>query len=634
MGPTGNTPKSIIDVACYREARFNSISALTWSQLVSPYEAYDNESMKHYSATALIVCALTFILACTDDVNKLPASIEVAGSPEPTSTWIAPSLGSPQTNGAGIEDLSTLSLKYGDVLVLANRGDSPSGFDTMRTSSIALHHIAGALFGPGNLVMRCRGNLYLACPYLATSWVVNPGFTEWTFTLRNDALWHDGVPFTQEDVVFWFNLALNGYQQDGKVRAPAYFKGDLGNIRSVEALPANRVKITLRARNEFFLDILANPRLKFAHPKHLMEPRLLNGDMSVSPLDIGLVGLGPFTFEAHDPGSLVQVRRFVDYFEVDEVGNPLPYLDGIDYIIVKDPSAMDVAFRSGRLDGGARGFGHYLTEERKRGYKDTLGDRVYFAEIEGGMFRLAFNMLKEGPWQDSRVRRAIALWLDREATISTVLGGFGWTTPSLGPLNPFKDKTFVVWPTFDTEPLAERREKAQLLMTEAGYPDGFYMGHLCRARQTLGCELLKAQLQNLGIHLRIQLIDEGEWNRARVSLDFDSQQGRLSVLPIPEGTEGVYGVYSRSPDSYAKHEDSRVSELYRLLREATLPGRRLDIWRQLQEYIFVEQTYVVTIAEAIYVVPYRTYVKGLIIPPEDGHSNTDFATVWIDKNEK
>ena len=106
------------------------------------------------------------------------------------------------------------------------------------------------------------------------------------------------------------------------------------------------------------------------------------------------------------------------------------------------------------------------------------------------------------------------------------------------------------------------------------------------------------------------------------------------MLPIPEGTEGVYGVYSRSPDSYAKHEDPQVSELYRLLRESTLPERRLDVWRRLQRYIFVEQTYVVTIAEAIYVVPYRSYVKGLTIPPEDGHSNTDFATVWIDKTKK
>ena len=168
------------------------------------------------------------------------------------------------------------------------------------------------------------------------------------------------------------------------------------------------------------------------------------------------------------------------------------------------------------------------------------------------------------------------------------------------------------------------------LMAEAGYALGFSMGHLCRARQSTGCQLLQAQLRELGVDLRIQLIDEGEWNRARTSLDFDSQQGRLSVLPIPEGTEGVYGTYSVSPDSYAKHEDPRVSELYRLLREATLPERRLEVWRQLQRYIFVDQTYVVPIAEAIYVAPYRPYVKGLTVPPEDGHTHTDFATVWLE----
>ena len=309
----------------------------------------------------------------------------------------------------------------------------------------------------------------------------------------------------------------------------------------------------------------------------------------------------------------------------------MPYLDGIDYVIIREPAAMDAAFRSGRLDGGARGFGHYLTVERQRGYDASLGDGVYYAEMEGGMFRLAFNVLKEGPWQDPRVRRAVSLWVDRDAAIPVALGGFGWTTPSLGPPNRFKDKAYVVWPTFDREPLSERRAEAKQLMADAGYADGFGMGHLCRARQTAGCQLLQAQLRELGVDLRIQVVDEGEWNRARTSLDFDSQQGRLSVLPIPEGTEGVYGTYSRSPDSYAKHEDPRVSELYRLLRAATLPERRLEVWRQLQRYIFVEQTYVVAIAEAIYVAPYRSHVRGLVAPPEDGHTHTDFSTVWLDE---
>ena len=587
-----------------------------------------------------ILLALTLALAtaCTaEDAPVAPGDAVAPTEPAPAASPLATPIPGEPTSVAALATPTPQPLPadgpYGGVLVLANRGDPPSGFDTMRTSSIALHHVGGALFGPGNLVMRCRGNLYIACPYLAATWTVDPSHTEWTFTLRDDVFWHDGTPFTAEDVEFWFDLALNGYEVDGKVRAPAYFKGDLGEIASVEALPDNRVRIVLGERNRFFLDVLANPRLKFAHPKHLMEPRLQSGDVSVSPLDVGLVGIGPFAFEDYDRGTRVRVRRFDAYFETDNAGRPMPFLDGIDYVIIPEPAAMDAAFRSGRLDGGARGFGHYLTVERKRGYDADLGDDVFYAEMEGGMFRLAFNVLKPGPWQDPRVRRAISLWIDRDATIPVALGGFGWTTPSLGPPNRFKDKAYVVWPTFDREPLAERRAEARRLLAEAGYSLGFSMGHLCRARQSTGCQLLQAQLRELGVDLRIDLVDEGEWNRARTSLDFDSQQGRLSVLPIPEGTEGVYGTYSVSPDSYAKHEDPKVSELYRLLREATLPERRLEVWRQLQRYIFVDQTYVVPIAEAIYVAPYRTHVKGLTVPPEDGHTHTDFATVWLSPRE-
>jgi ABC-type transport system substrate-binding protein len=150
----------------------------------------------------------------------------------------------------------------------------------------------------------------------------------------------------------------------------------------------------------------------------------------------------------------------------------------------------------------------------------------------------------------------------------------------------------------------------------------------------LGGQFLKDQLAGLGIDLQLQIVDEGEWNRARVSLDYDTQSGSLSVLPIPEGTEGVYGRFSKSPNSYSKHEDTEVDRYYKTLKDATTYDRRVQVWRDLQKYLFVDQTYIIPIAEMTYVVAYRTYVKGLVIPPEDGHTFTDFAAVWLDKGEK
>ena len=519
--------------------------------------------------------------------------------------------------------------RYGGIMVLANRSDPPAGFDPLRTSSIALHHIAGALFGSGNLVARCRENIYAICPYLAASWTTNAGYTEWDFTIRRNVRWHDGTTFTAQDAKFWFDLAHVQTPIGDKTRAPAYFKGELGEIKSVKILENDRLRITFSHRNPHFLDVLANPRFRLAHPYHLMQPKIEKASININPLGVGLVGLGPFVLDKHMKGSVVRVRRFDRYWEKDS-GNMLPYIDGIDYVVMPDPFVMDVAFRSGRLDGGARGQAHYLTSERKRGYIRGLGKDVFFAEIEGGNFRLAFNVLKSGPWQDPVVRRAIALWIDKRAAIPAALGGFGWTAPDLGPPHIPVPRYFVNWSKFDTGQLEQKRIIAKRLLDEAGYSSGFSMGHLCRGLNTTPCEFLKAQLADLGVELELQIVDEGEWNRARVSIDYDSQQGRLTPSPIPEGTESVYGRYSSNPDAYAKHED-RVEELYNKLRGALTFDQRVEDWREIERYLFVEQTYVVPIAESINVIPYRSYVKGLAIPAEDAHTNTDFATVWLEK---
>ena len=545
-----------------------------------------------------------------------------------TADPIAQTPASPSSSPTAGEDVP----QRGGVLTLANRGDPPAAFDTMRTSSIALHHVGGALFGPGNLVRRCRENMYLVCPDLAVSWVANPGFTEWEFTIRRDVSWHDGEPFTAEDAKFWLELAAAGWSIGGaSVRAPAYFRGELGDIESVDVLENNRLRVTLSEPNQHYLSMLANPRLRIAHPKHLFEPLFTAGDYSAAPLDVGVVGTGPFKLDRYEAGSLIRVVRNEDYWESGE-GGRLPYLDGIDYVIMPNATAMDAAFRTGRIDGGARGEGHYLTQERKAAIDAQLGpDEVIYGEMQGGMFRLGFNVLKEGPWQDARVRQAISLWIDREAAIPTVLGGFGYISPTFSPANPFTAADFTTWQRFNRGALDERREEAIRLLAEAGHGKGFEMGYLCRARLSARCEFLHSQLAEMGIDLQIQLVDEAEWNRGRVSLDYDTQPGSNFTSPIPEGTEAAYGVYSRFPDAYAKHEDDYVTELYETLRAARTHRQRVTAWRDLESHVVREMTYVVPIAGTVQVVPYRTYVRGLVIPPEDGHTHTDFATVWLEQ---
>jgi peptide/nickel transport system substrate-binding protein len=517
----------------------------------------------------------------------------------------------------------------GGVLRLGNRGDPPAGWDPMRTSSIALHHVAGSVFGPGNLVKRCRANMYMVCPYLATSWTASQDFTEWTFTLRPNVTWHDGTPFTSDDVAFWFELAYFGVTVDGRTRAPAYFRGNLGEIERVEALHG-QVRVTLAQPTVRFPEMLLDPRMKIAHPAHLMRPLIEAGEVGVSPLDVGLVGLGPFRVERYDPGSQVQVRRFEGYWERDARGASLPYLDGIDYVITPDPVAMDLAIRTGRLDGGARGEGHYLTAEREEVYRRAMGDEVVLARIGGGTFRLAFNLLREGPWQDVRVRRAIALWIDGQAAVVAALGGQGYLSVEDWPGRRFDPNPFMLWPRDPGERLAEDRDEARRLMAEAGFEGGFAIGYLCRSVHLIRCEFLQDQLLGLGIELRLQVVDEGEWNRARVGLEYDTQPGANFSGTVPEATEAVYGRYAENADAYAKHDDGAVDRIYQRLRAAVQLPQRVAIWRELERYVLEERVHLIPIAMTLQVVPYRDYVRGLVIPAEDGHTHTDFATVWLD----
>ena len=130
------------------------------------------------------------------------------------------------------------------------------------------------------------------------------------------------------------------------------------------------------------------------------------------------------------------------------------------------------------------------------------------------------------------------------------------------------------------------------------------------------------------------MVEEGQWNNARGGLDYDSQQGRLTPSPIPEGTQSVYGRYSKNPDAYAKHEDRELDRMYDLLHDALQPERRAEVWRNIEEHLYVDKTYIIPIAEAINVIPYRTHVRNLPIPPEDTHSYTDFTEVWLETSNR
>jgi ABC-type transport system substrate-binding protein len=427
------------------------------------------------------------------------------------------------------------------------------------------------------------------------------------------------------------DLAYFGAQSAGKFRSPAFFKADFGELQKVEILEGNRLRLTLDRPAPFILSIIGDHRYGIAHPKHLMQPRIERGEVTVAPQDIGWVATGPFKLVKYEKGSRVQVQRSDTYWERDQSGKPLPYLDSIDFAIIRDPAAMDAAFRVGRLDGGARGSGHVLSKERQAGYIRDLGRAVWFAEIGGTRGGFAFNVLRAGPWQNAQVRKAISLWMDRQDAIPATMGDFGYEFTIMHPKNPFTSPDFMSWPGWNPATRSADKAEAKRLLAQAGYPQGFQMNHACRRIWVNFCEFFNAQLAGLGIDLKLVLLDDAAYAGAKESPNYDSDMGDSSYSTFPEATERQVTQYSISPIACCKHEDPRVPEFFQRLSRAKSSDERVKIWRELERYYLVEQVYYIPLFGEVVVIPYRSHVKGVIVPPENPQADMDFATVWLDK---
>ena len=531
--------------------------------------------------------------------------------------------------------------KSGGIGTFGVRRDPPAGFDMMMTTIwYDLHQIGSPIWGSGSLVRPCLNDVYAVCAGVATEWESNDDFTQWTFTMREGVTWHDGTPVTAEGMKFWLDLVFTGAKSGDKVRRPAWYATTMGKFDSVEVLDGNKVRINLLEPNSHFLEVLFTPYFTVAHPQHIMQPKIDSGVVDSSPLELGMPGFGPFMYDGYEKGSIARVRKYDGYWEKDGDGTALPYMDGMDFAIMQSPQAMDAAIRVGRLDGGSPGFGYILTGERYKAYKNDLGDKFWAAQVPSGFSTgsgsgLAFNLLKEGPWQDVRVRKAMALWIDKQQAVEAVTGGFGIIGGLFNPSNPFTSPDVLTWPGWNADTKEQDRARAKELMAEAGYADGgFTMSYNCLTTGAWRdrCEFLNAQLAGLGIDLKLDLMDAPAWKAAGTSLKYGAVQSAGGITSrIPEANEPGFTLHSISPTAFVKHEDPKIPEFFQRMRASSSLDERIKVWRELERYWLLDEVYGVPLVGNLATIPYRSWVKGRLLGPEQIMAYMDFTTVWLDK---
>jgi len=168
-------------------------------------------------------------------------------------------------------------------------------------------------------------------PDLATSWSWNEDGTDLTLPLRADVKWHDGKPFTAQDVRCTFDLLTGKSSEKLRVNPRKSW------WRNLEAVTTNgdyEVTFHLNRPQPAFLMALAGGYSPI-YPCHV-APR----DIRSHP-----IGTGPFKFVEFKPNERIKVTKNPDYWKAGR-----PYLDGIEYTIIKNLSTATLAFVAGKFD--------------------------------------------------------------------------------------------------------------------------------------------------------------------------------------------------------------------------------------------------------------------------------------------
>lgn len=413
-------------------------------------------------------------------------------------------------------------------------------------------------------------------PDLARAWTVAPDGLSVTFSLVPEARWHDGRIVTADDVKFTFeNLLFRFHARTRAGLAPV--------VAGIDTPDEGTVVFRLRRPHPPLLrqlDVMEAPIL----PRHVYG----EGDPNQHPANLRPVGSGAFRFDSYRKDDTVTLVRNESYFKAG-----LPHLDRLVFRVIPDPNTQIQALLAGEVDYIVRVAPGDVRRLQNRGI--TLIDTAGGAGGSNCIMTIGFN-LDRPLLADARVRRAIAVALDRPQMLDLVLFGRGRVAEA--PIS-----SGMGWAHLPGA-LADIRHDPALanrLLDEAGHRRGangerFAIDMFMYATFTRHAELMRQQLAQAGIALRVRFVDAagmGETVFAR--RDFDSTLISYCNGLDPEiGVRRMYDSANIGRVPFSNAAGYRNAEVDRLFAEAgaTLDeARRGELYRAIQRILARELPY-------------------------------------------
>lgn len=397
-------------------------------------------------------------------------------------------------------------------------------------------------------------------PELAESWE-NPSPTEWIFKLREGVKFHNGDPFTADDVVYSFERILLPGSIDGQSSPRT---GMVGPMERVEKLDEYTVKFVFSEPWPIFLRIL---------PHHQMVPKKYVEEHGAAHFAQNPVGTGPFKFVRGRLDEEVVMERYDDYYggspDLPPVG-PAPAQTAV-FKVLPETATRVSALQAGEVhivQAVPPHLASQLEADPNVEVKTAVGTRVFFLEL---------NVTKP-PLDKVEVRRAINHAIDWDSIIENVLEGYAIRTavPAVPGCFGYNDQI----KGYEYAP-----EKARDLLAAAGHPRGFNLIIDCESEFKDVTEAIAQQLNEVGIEASVRVWDGGVLKpllREGERQAYFGSWGNSTMEPYdlfqPKFSPGERG-------NYAQYSNPKFDALLAKAAVTTDEAARAQTYRDIQQLI-------------------------------------------------
>jgi peptide/nickel transport system substrate-binding protein len=389
-------------------------------------------------------------------------------------------------------------------------------------------------------------------PSLATKWSSDDSAKTWTIDLRNDVKWHNGDPFTAEDVIYTLKWSNEPESNLGDYTSGINIEGLRAQSPSVLVVPLNEPDMFFMHKLSA-LFVIKNGTTKFDQP----------------------VGTGPFVFESLTPGQQGTFGRNPNYWIPEK-----PYVDKLVIQSITDDTARLNALQGGQIDV----MGQVPLSQAKT--IDSQGLKLLSGPSTAGH---AFYMaVDQAPFSDPRVRQAFRLLADREQLVNVALNGFGTVGNDLyGKGLQFYDDS-LPQRTLDVD-------KAKALLAEAGFASGLTV-ELQTSNVVPGmveaATLFQQQAKAGGVEINIVNVDASAY--------FDPSQKFLK-MPFAQtywaGTTEIVSFFQLAllPGAISNEthwDNAKTTALIEQASQSISPQEAGPLWNQVQKEQYDEGGYI------------------------------------------